>query len=210
MQSFRVVKSKLRNPSKSSRDRIERRLDLALRISVLGIEHLAMGRCTPCQNSNSVCFMLDGYSKCSTCTKKSLSYCDGMFSISEFDALTAKRNRLVEAARRKGEKLRSLLKEVAQATSEQEQLQKEADDLLAKQKQLLLQEAQALDALDHADPPPQASSTILVGLDDAQLEQMFELDPGSMSGYEGPIPIDRSFRYVFVSSVILLVLMSLL
>ena len=56
---------------------------------------------------------------------------------------------------------------------------------------MVIKEANALDELDHVDPPSIASSTVFVGLDDAQLEQMFELAPGSMVGFEGPIPIDR-------------------
>ena len=36
-----------------------------------------------------------------------------MFSEDEFDALTAKRNRLAEAARRKSEEIKSLLAEAA-------------------------------------------------------------------------------------------------
>ena len=56
---------------------------------------------------------------------------------------------------------------------------------------MLTQELESLDELDHADPPLVASSTVFVALDDAQLEEMFELEPGSMAGYEGPIPVDR-------------------
>jgi hypothetical protein len=56
---------------------------------------------------------------------------------------------------------------------------------------MVIREANALDELDYVDPPPIASSTLIVGLDDAQLEDIFELEPGSMFGYEGPIPIDR-------------------
>ena len=141
--------------------------------------------------------MLDGYAKCNTCTRKNLKYCDGTFSNAEFDALTAQRNRVAEAARRKGEEIRSLLEEAARvnaaaarAQAEQLRLQKEAEELLDKQKKMVVQEAEALDALDHVDPPPTASSTVFVGLDNAQLEQIFELEPGSMSGFDGPLPID--------------------
>jgi hypothetical protein len=56
---------------------------------------------------------------------------------------------------------------------------------------MVIKEAQALDKLDYVDPPPIASSTVFVALDDAQLEQMFELEPGSMARFKGPIPTDR-------------------
>jgi hypothetical protein len=190
MSQFRVSKSK----SSTSR----RQIAIA-RIEALGRQKLDMGRCTPCQNSNSLCFMLDGYAKCSSCTKKGVKDCDGNFSAEEFDALTAQRNRLTEAARRKDEEIRGMLAEAArvqlamsQANAERERLQREADGLLEKQKRMLTQELESLDELDHIDPSPIVSSTVFVALDDAQLEQMFELEPGSMLGYEGPIPIDRS------------------
>jgi uncharacterized protein involved in exopolysaccharide biosynthesis len=83
--------------------------------------------------------MLDGYARCNTCTKKNLPYCDGTFSDAEFDALTAQRNRVNEAARQKGEETKTLLAEVARlsaaaarAQAEQERLQREAESLLDK------------------------------------------------------------------------------
>lgn len=135
--------------------------------------------------------MLDGHSKCSSCTKKGVKYCDGTFSDDEFDSLTAQRNRLTEAARQKGTELAQLLAAVSKVHAERERLQQDADSLLLKQKQMLVREAEALDALDHVDPPEKASSTVFVGLDDKQLEEMFELEPGALLGFEGPIPIDR-------------------
>jgi hypothetical protein len=182
-----------------------RRQNTVLKIRALGRELLEMGRCTPCQNSDSVCFVLDGCARCNTCTKKNIKECDGTFSDAEFDALTAQRNRLVEAARRKGEEIRSLLKTatraaealvaanaaMASAQNERARLESDAEKLLDKQKDMVIREANALDELDHVDPPPIASSAVFVGLDDAQLEEMFELEPGSMFGYESPIPIDR-------------------
>lgn len=84
-----------------------------------------------------------------------------------------------------------LLAAVSKVHAERERLQQDADSLLLKQKQMLVREAEALDALDHVDPPEKASSTVFVGLDDKQLEEMFELEPGALLGFEGPIPIDR-------------------
>jgi uncharacterized protein YoxC len=103
--------------------------------------------------------------------------CDGTFSAEEFNALTAQRNRLVEAARQKDKEIKGVLAEAArvqlalsQANAERERLQRKADGLLEKQKKMLLQELESLDELDHVDPPPIASSTVFVALDDAQLE----------------------------------------
>jgi hypothetical protein len=194
MPQFRV--------SKNNRSSTTRRHALIARIESFGFQKFAMGRCTPCQNANSLCFMLDGYSKCSSCLKKGVPYCDGVFSEEDFDALTAQRNRLTEAARRKGEEIKEMLAEaarvhaqmmadVSRVHAERERLQQDADNLLEKQRKMLVQEANALEDLDHIDPPPIASSTVFVGLGDTQLEQMFELVPGSMAGFEGPIPIDR-------------------
>lgn len=183
MPQFRVAK-----PARSSTLRRQKLID---RIESFGHELFGMGRCTPCQNSNSVCFVLDGCSKCSACTKKGVKYCDGTFSDEEFDSLTAQRNRLVEAARQKGAELAQLIAAVNKAHSERERLQREADSLLERQKQMLVREAESLDALDHVDPPEKASSTVFIGMDERQLEEMFELSPGALLNFEGPIPIDR-------------------
>jgi hypothetical protein len=184
--------------AKRSESSTVRRQRTALKIKVLGRKYENMGRCTPCQNANVVCFMLDGYASCNNCTRRNRKDCDGVFSDAEFEALTAKRNRLAEAARQKGEEIRQkseemqrLLSSIAQANTERERLEKEAELLLEKQKRMVIQEANALDALDHVDPPAQASSTVMVGMDDGQLEEYFGLAPGSMADYLGPIPFDR-------------------
>jgi hypothetical protein len=51
--------------------------------------------------------------KCSSCTKKGVKDCDGTFSAEEFDALTAQRNRLVKAARRKDKEIKGVLAKAA-------------------------------------------------------------------------------------------------
>lgn len=184
--------------AKVDRSSTSRRHSLISRIESFGRQKFDMGRCTPCQNSNSLCFILDGYSRCSSCMKKGVKYCDGTFSVEEFDALTAQRNRLQEAARQKDEELKGMLREAARiqealssANAERERLQRESDELLEKQRRMLVREAEALDELDSVDPPPIASSTVFVGLGDDQLEDYFEIPRGSLSGFEGPIPIDR-------------------
>lgn len=161
-----------------------------------------MGRYTPCQNASTICLMLDEYSKCSSYIKKGVSYCDGVFSAEEFNALTAQRNRLAEAARRKGKEIKEILAEAARVYTkilvevskvykEKERLYYNTDVLLDKQRKILIRKATALDEINYIDPPPIASSTIFVSLDNTQLEQMFELKPSSIADFSGPIPINR-------------------
>ena len=57
--------------------------------------------------------MLNGYLKCSSYVKKGVSYCDGVFSVEEFDTLIAQRNRLTKATRRKGDEIKEILAEAA-------------------------------------------------------------------------------------------------
>ena len=121
-----------------------------------------------------------------------------MFSVDKFDSLTAQRNRLSEAVRRKGDELQQLLVKasraqaaVARAYKERERLQREADDLLDKQKRILIREFNALNELNYVDPPEKASSTVFISLDNTQLEEIFKLDPGTLLSFKGPIPIDR-------------------
>lgn len=156
-----------------------------------------MSRYTFYQNSDSLYFILNGYIKCSSCTKKGVKECDRTFLAKKFDALTAQRNRLTEASRRKGEEIQRMLAEatrmqlaLSEANAKRERLQCKADDLLEKQKKMLMQELESLDELDHIDSPPIASFTVFVGMDNAQLEQMFKLEPRSISDFLSPIPID--------------------
>jgi hypothetical protein len=63
------------------------------------------------------------------------------------------------------------------------------DSLLVKQKQMVIQEAEALERSTVSNHPEQASSTVFVGLDDQQLEEMIELEPGALFDFSGPVPI---------------------
>ena len=101
--------------SKNSRSSTSRRQVVISRIETFGRKRVDMGRCTPCLNTNSICFMLDGYKKCSSCTKKGVRECDGVFSAEEFDALTAQRNRLMEATHRKDDEIKRMLEEATRA-----------------------------------------------------------------------------------------------
>ena len=102
-----------------------------------------MSRCTPCQNARAIYLILNGYLKCSSYVKKGVSYYNGVFSAEEFDALTAQRNRLTKAARRKGNKIKEILAEaarvhakilanVSKVYAEKEKLHHDANTLLEK------------------------------------------------------------------------------
>ena len=77
------------------------------------------------------------------------------------------------------------MSQAAKAQQEQSRLQQEADQLLDRQKQMLVRESQALSELDVLEPPPQASSSVMISLDDAQLKSLFELEHGSLSDFQG-------------------------
>lgn len=53
----------------------------------------------------------------------------------------------------------------------------------------MVEELELLDKLDHVDSPLIILSTFFVGLDDAYLKQIFELELGSMSSFLGSISI---------------------
>ena len=136
------------------RSSTQRRADAATRIERIGIELSDMGRCTPCQKSGSLCFVLKGYSKCSSCTKKNIRRCDGNFSVAEFDDIDKKRAALREDARRKREEVSRLAAAAAQAYSALAQAQKEENEISSRlercseaQSRMLRQELLALDSL---------------------------------------------------------------
>jgi septal ring factor EnvC (AmiA/AmiB activator) len=136
------------------RSSTQRRADAAVRIERIGIELIDMGRCTPCQKSGSLCFVLKGYSKCSSCTKKNIRRCDGNFSVAEFDEVDKKRAALREDVRRKREEVSRLAAAAAKAYSDLAQAQKEENEISSRleqcseaQSRMLRQELTALDAL---------------------------------------------------------------
>ena len=65
-----------------------------------------MGRCSACQHGNSLCFVLKGYSKCSSCVKKNIR-CDGKFSEAEFEALDSRKREVQTRAQEKRAKVGS-------------------------------------------------------------------------------------------------------
>lgn len=141
--------------TKRSKTSSERRKTAALKIKLLGIELLDMGRCTPCQNSGSACYILKGHKKCSSCEHKDNRRCDGTFSELEFDTLEAKKREAQKDAQEKRAEVGRRAAAAAQAYADLAKAQQEEIELQAKidrytenQSRMLRQELALLDKLD--------------------------------------------------------------
>lgn len=118
-----------------------------------------MGRCTPCQKTDSFCFVLEGRNKCSSCLKKGVRDCDGNFSEAEFEALERKKQDLrrqvssqqAEVGRRAAEAA-SAFAALAQAQQEAHRLERRMEEYAGAQSRMLRRELDALDALEEANP----------------------------------------------------------
>lgn len=198
MSSTRVTK---RTPSSTER----RHRDIK-KIIQIGTERVDMGRCTPCQNSNSLCFVLKGYSKCSTCMRKGIKACDGNFSEEEFDTLEAKKQEFRNKALSQRSEVARLAAAAADAyaalTKAQQaeiEFDKKAEKYAEAQSRMLLQELESLDALEEEEeqslvaPGDQvaASSGNDFVWDDVAMSE-FLLDPGNILVY-GFLPIPVCF-----------------
>ncbi len=181
--------------SKNYRSSTQRRKDVISRIEQIGIQLFDMGRCTPCQESGSLCFVLKGYSKCSSCTKKGIQHCDGSFSVAEFDHLEAQKQKLRAEAQAKRQEVGRLAAAAAAAYTALAQAQQEEVDISSQidrysetQSRMLRQELHALDDLDHSPGPevavaspfgPDEMSAILrlAGLDSPAVEGIVAGNP---------------------------------
>ncbi|KAM0737990.1 hypothetical protein ACQRIT_000794 [Beauveria bassiana] len=141
--------------SKSYRSSTQRRHDLISRIEKLGLQLLDMGRCTPCREKGSLCFVLKGYTKCSSCIKRNVTHCDGNFSVEEFDHIESQKERLRQEAQRKRQEVGRLAAAAAAAYSALAQAQQEEINIASQldrfsetQSRMLRQEAFALDSID--------------------------------------------------------------
>ena len=101
--------------------------------------------------------MLKGYSKCSTCTKRNNSRCDGNFSPEEFDALETQKIRLRQEAQAKRKEVGELAAAAAAAYTALAKAQQEEIDITSRidrfteaQSRMLRQELSALDSLNEA------------------------------------------------------------
>lgn len=140
---------------KRDRSSTQRRRDAISRIEKIGKQLFDMGRCTPCQRSDSFCFVLEGHSKCSSCAKKGVKNCDGNFSVVEFDTLEHKKLEVQQRQRdkraevgRRAAAVASAYAALVLAQREEQQLEDEANKFSEAQSRMLRQELQALDALD--------------------------------------------------------------
>jgi hypothetical protein len=146
--------------SKSNRSSTQRRKDVVSRIEAIGIQLFEMGRCSPCQRSGSLCFVLKGYSKCSSCVKKNIQRCDGNFSAAEFDHIEAQKQRLHADAQAKRQEVGRLAAAAAAAYAALAKAQQEEIDIASQvdkyseaQSRMLRQELRALDELDEPEEP---------------------------------------------------------
>jgi len=158
--------------TKYPRSSTSRRHIAVAKIEKLGRQLFEMGRCTPCQNSDSFCWVLEGRSKCSSCLKKGVGNCDGNFSEAEFDALERKKQEIKEKAAEQRAEIGRLAAEaasayaavaaataaLAKAQQEESRLELQAGKYAEAQSRMLRQELDALEALEEASPtgPPVA------------------------------------------------------
>ena len=175
---------------KRPRSSTQRRHLLVQKIELIGKQLFDMGRCTPCQNSDSFCFVLEGRSKCSSCLKKGVASCDGNFSEAEFDALERKKQEIKrEALAQRAEvgRLAAAYAEVASALAKaqlkENELEKQADRYAEAQSRMLRQELSALTALEEVSPSgPSVAvlSDVDFSWDDSALLALLQ-DPGDTS-----------------------------
>jgi hypothetical protein len=183
--------------SKNYRSSTQRRKDVVSRIEKVGIQLFDMGRCTACQESGSLCFVLKGLSKCNSCTRKGIQHCDGNFSTDEFDHLEAQKRKLHADAQAKRQEVGRLAAAAAAAYTALARAQQEEVDLSSQidryseaQSRMLRQELHALDELDKSGAPEVAVSTPF-GVDD--MEAIFRIagyapavGEGVVAGSSGP------------------------
>ena len=167
--------------TKRSKTPSECRKAAATKIKLLGIELEEMGRCTPCQNSGSQCFILKGHKRCAACEHKDNRRCDGKFSELEFDNLEVKKRQAKEDAQAKRAEVGRLAAAAAnayttlvKAQQEETALQLKIDRFTENQLRMLRQELALLDELD--DLP----INLVVGFGD----DLFAWDEASL----GPLP----------------------
>jgi hypothetical protein len=145
---------------KRDRSSTQRRHEAADRIKAIGIQLLGMGRCTSCQNSNSLCFVVAGRNRCSSCEKKNSQKCDGKFSTTEFDFIEKEKQKLKQqAADQRAEVGRLAMAAAAAyaalsaAQQRESELDRRVDKYVETQSRMLRQELEALDALEEGSNP---------------------------------------------------------
>lgn len=153
----------------------QRRLNAVALAEAFGDKATAMGRCSACIHSNSVCWMLEGQSMCGACKRKNkkVGECDGVFSREEFDDLETQRNRALAEAEVKDKELEFLLSALQKNRQEKSALQARAQRFREQQQQMLSRELAALDDIEASSSEP--SSVALDGSFD--WNQVLQLEP---------------------------------
>lgn len=141
-----------------------RRKRLSAKIDFLGL--LVMARCPQCEQSDSMCVVLKGYARCSSCTRKNIQ-CGGTFSDAEFEELDRQRRELRRQAAAARERLAHLAQELLSAQAHHAHLEQQLESVTAQQSQMVLREAHLLDELEGLP------SSVAVFPSD-----LFPLDPG--------------------------------
>lgn len=162
----------------------QRRQNAVSRIQKLGRQLFAMGRCTSCIQTDSVCWMMDGQSMCSTCRSKNkkVGECDGCFSVLEFDSLQDQRDKMQKEVEDKDRQISGLIAALMAAQKEKDRLQQDMQRMLDDQKRMLSRELEVLDAIDAASVPDASSARFAYSLDGGivpSLRQMVDFENGT-------------------------------
>ncbi len=134
----------------------QRRLNAVALAEAFGDKATAMGRCSSCVQSNSVCWMLEGPSMCGAGKRKNkkVGECDGVFSREEFDGLEAQRKRALAEAEAKDKELEFLLSALQRNRQEKSALQAKAQKFREQQQEMLTREFAALDDIESSSHEP--------------------------------------------------------
>jgi len=140
-------------PQPRSIDKSAQRHRLASKIEILGLP--TMAPCPQClKKPGSICIVREGYARCSNCVKKNVQ-CGGTFSDAEFDSLENRKTELRQKSVEVRNQLRALAHQLLAAQRLQESLEKQLDNITAKQSEMVDREARLLGELDSFDPDQQ-------------------------------------------------------
>jgi hypothetical protein len=149
MQSFRIEKTTSRKSSKPAKSWKERRNEIADSISIE--ENVAMVACSECVSSGVVCYYDREQSvKCAACLRHQRN-CDGTFSIEEFRKVGEQKKQLVSKTRAKRREIARLRKVLAEAESEEADLEDRLSLLEEKSSKMLRREMLALGVMEPLD-----------------------------------------------------------
>jgi hypothetical protein len=149
MQSSRVRKTTSRKSSKPAKSWKERCVELADSISVE--ENIAMVACSECVNNGVVCYYDREQSvSCAACLRHQRT-CDGTFSIEEFRKVGEQKKQLVSKTRAKRREIARLRKVLAEAESEEADLEDSLALLEEKSSKMLRREMLALGVMEPLD-----------------------------------------------------------